>query len=432
MAGLDSKLTLLGGSAGLNPVNQGEGASFNFLTSDADDERQAPVMYSQSRSQAIPAAFSCQQILSTLLAGLDYNVLTKSAVPAILDHPAGALLEDPHPSIPRQTLFEEAFRDMFRNGNGALWISRRMRGTGYPARLEPCRIVQTRRDRGRFLYTIDIAAAAGIGNTRQVTVSESNLLHFRFAGYDFATGMSPSPIRLYAKNALGISDSIMRHMQTTLKKGAQSPVYIMMADGMDAGEENAEVDRLLKNATGLQNAGKPVPLPAGWKVIKTGFSSVDLQLVQVYGLSIADISRVYTMPLALINADERGSGWSANTLPDRWTGLIRTCLGGHAKRIEQEMAKKLLVPQDTGLRLVKADLTSLTMSTMEDAVTTFRNAVGGPFLVPNEARARLGYEQTDWGESPYPAPGSGSNSLDSGQGAGQSGSGSANVGASQQ
>jgi HK97 family phage portal protein len=146
----------------------------------------------------------------------------------------------------------------------------------------------------------------------------------------------------------------------------------------------AQIQELRKafedQAAGMNSGGIPI-LAGGLKFQQMSISSQDAQLVQAQDMSIADIARVYGVPLPLLGA-EPGTA-STETLVNHW---LSTSLGSLIELVERtyERAFRLNIPTQR----IQLDTDQLVRIDVKSRVEALTKGVQGGIFTPDEARAK--------------------------------------------
>ncbi len=355
------------------------------------DEPPSRVFVNPHTAMGVPAANACVSILAGTLARLPYQVTTRGPIfEPFAAHPAAALLENPSQTIDPLLFWESMGRALHTHGNSFAWIRRT--GTGVPFELEPADCASIQRREGRLVYTLSLAGDGFLGAAETVTAGAEDVLHLAGSGYDWRTGLSPSPIAHAARNALGMWLSATEHHASTMARGAHTPL-MFETDPIVKPEQAEEIrEKLEKKVSGFQRAGLSPVLPPGVKPSKTGFSSVDLQLIELLKFSIQDIARVWMVPLFLLQHFEKSSGgWTNSNLTEQWTNFVRFSLNTHIARYTSEFDVKLLRPAERRRYRTHIDTGPLVMGSLKDIAETMEVLTAKAAIwTPEEARAYTG------------------------------------------
>lgn len=356
------------------------------------------------------ALFACVSIMTGLFSRLPHEVYRRYGRFESVDRrsPLNDLLHQPAPHMTGHTLKELMYWDTFSNGNGVSEII--SSSDGYPVELAYCKLTgKLRRDTtSGMVYGVVYPRENGLMVNGEVEAR--NLLHFRWDGYDIFDGISPSPIETHAINTWGLHLASLKHQNVTLNKGFSARNVIETDAAIRPKTLIDFREKIQELYSGNINAGKVPILFPGMKANQLGWSSVDLQLIEILKYTVTDLARVYKIPLHLLQADERTSGWSGNSLPDRWLNFERVGVLPHSERFGAEMSFKLMPPplrnRHNGIRI---NTDSLTESNLPQMAKTVGELVTKRIWTPNEARERTGKRPLPGGDELISAPVGGAN-----------------------
>jgi HK97 family phage portal protein len=142
------------------------------------------------------------------------------------------------------------------------------------------------------------------------------------------------------------------------------------------------------------NAGRVAVLMDGTEWKPMSINSVDAQLIESYRLTIADVARVYRVPLAVIG--EMGGATFANTetLIRLW---LSTGLGYIVEHIELALDHLFGLPPGD---MIAFDLENLLRSDFAARVEGLTKGIQGGLFSPNEARGKEGLPRAEHGDEP--------------------------------
>ena len=354
-------------------------------------------------AMSVPAANTCVSILAGTLARLPYEVTTRGRIAEpVAEHPVAALLEQPSRAIDPLLFWESMGRELHTHGN-AFALIRRTAG-GDPLWLELADCASIERREGRLLYTLSLAGdGVMMGAAETVRVGSEDVLHLAGAGYDWRTGLAPSPITFHARNALGMWLSATEHHASSMARGAHTPLMFKTDPVYVRPEKIKEVrEEVEERYAGFMRAGKTPVLIPGIDPVKTGFSSVDMQLVELLKFSIEDIARVWMVPLFLLqHFNEKGTGgWTNSNLVEQAHAFEKYCLRTHIERYTSEFDVKLLRPSERQRYRTRIDTTPLVMGSLKEIAQTLEILVAKAAVwTPEEGREITGRGPVPDGQS---------------------------------
>lgn len=158
----------------------------------------------------------------------------------------------------------------------------------------------------------------------------------------------------------------------------------------------AEQIKILRDAWDQQSAGMAngkVPiLGGGLKFQPMSISSQDAQLVEAQKLSIADIARVFGVPLPVIGELENSTLNNVESLISMWLSMS---LGSLIENIESSMEKMFGFGNNDHIEL---DESALLRMDFESRISGLTKAVQGGVYTVNESRAKEGLHPIDGGD----------------------------------
>ena len=143
---------------------------------------------------------------------------------------------------------------------------------------------------------------------------------------------------------------------------------------------------------GFINAGRPPLLPPGFRIVQTGLSPHDIQLIELLKFTITDIARTWQVPLFLLQHFEQSTGgWANSNLAEQWTNFVRFSLKGHIERYTDEIDRKLMPMAMRKQRKSFIDVEPLIAGDMEAQAKIVETLVAKAAVwTPEEAREYTG------------------------------------------
>lgn len=348
-------------------------------------------------SQKHATVFACCSVIAGDLAKVPLHVYQRNAKGAetiVRDHPAAHLLnvesvEGVAAAVTRLSLvYAFALR-----GNGYAYAPRD--GAGELLLIEVIKGQNPsimRNGRARFYQFED-------GAQVQRTVPGRHVVHMRYMSDDGWTGRSPIEI---AAESIGIAmagqEAAARAASGTLVRG----IIKLAADSYKSDE--AEEQAAERIANHLRN-----PDLDGWPVMRhdetvqtLDLSASDQQLLESRKFDVTQICAGYRMPPVKVQFMENGV--RAN-VEQQSIDYLTDCLTHWAAQAEGQLGMALLTPAERAAGLfLRHDLDALMRATTKDRYDAYQRAVGGPIMVPNEARAIEGLGPIEGGDVLYPPP----------------------------
>ena len=196
-----------------------------------------------------------------------------------------------------------------------------------------------------------------------------------------------------AANSIAANSSITGH-QAAFFNNKASPSGILHTDQILTRDQMSQLRDAVASQSQGKNSGKIPVLGNGLKWQPMSLTSQDAQMVEAYGMTVESISRVFRVPLPMINSMAGSTFNNAETLM-AW--FLSSGLGFLLEHIELELNRLFNLPFRERVNFnTKALLRSDWKTQME--------ALGGGVLngiySPNEARAMVGLGAVEEGDEP--------------------------------
>ena len=165
-------------------------------------------------------------------------------------------------------------------------------------------------------------------------------------------------------------------------------------------EEQAQniVDRLKKDFSGSQNAGKFTIIPHGGKWEKMTFNAKESQLIESRQWNEQEVARLFGgAPLIVkLGLSQQSSTYASSTafLDDYFT----TSLLPYTTVIEQTIVRDLIAPEDRGKLYAKHNANIILRGSPEDRAKTNQARIQSFQMTPNEARADEDLDSVEGGD----------------------------------
>ena len=220
---------------------------------------------------------------------------------------------------------------------------------------------------------------------------QRDVLHFRlWTGTDPLKGESAIQA---AASAISANTAIVGH-QSSFFNNMTRPAGILSSDSQFTADQMAQLRQAWeKQSKGINSGGVPI-LGGGLKWQPLSLSNEDSQLVESYGLTTADISRVFRVPLPLIN-DMTGSTF--NNVEALMSFFLSNGLGFLVEHLEMELTRFFRLPPR---RKIHCDTGVLLRMDQKSKVDAYGEGVAKGIFAPNEARRKFGLGPVEGGDQP--------------------------------
>ena len=194
--------------------------------------------------------------------------------------------------------------------------------------------------------------------------------------------LGASPVELHA-NTIGLAKSAEMYASEYFDNGSIMLTGVLSSD-QPLKKEQLDIVRDSWNASGAGNLTRV--LPAGFKYERIALSPDEAQNIEARKLSAQDIARVFNVPPALIGLD--GNLTYSNTEQAGIFFAKHTILP-IARRIEQEVACKLLTPAQRRRYFMRFNIDDLMRGDMKTRAEYYNTMLQAGVLTPNEVRAQM-------------------------------------------
>jgi HK97 family phage portal protein len=250
-------------------------------------------------------------------------------------------------------------------------------------------------------------------------IDPRNIVHFRIGIDDQDHRLGLSPIKRLLRE-IASDQSATQYTDALLRNFGIPGLVVTVPQNSSLNEQQAdEIKQRIEQRFGYENRGNVGVLTAGATIAQFGFSPDQLNMKELHEVPETRICAVMGVPPVIAGLSS-GLGQSQNyasmkVIRENFTELTVVPLW----RMDAAKLNKELRPDFTAETTVRIgyDL-SMVRALQEDRnqlFTRLDNAVRTGWVLPNEARAEVGYAPKPWGEVPMPQPAP----LVSGGGAGQ-------------
>lgn len=333
----------------------------------------AGVPVSHYNAITMPAVWACISLIADTMAQLPVDVFQKvgDKREERPDHPASQLLKavgnaDMGPKI----VIGTAQTHVGGWGNGYLHIERNSHDQ--PKELWPLlpdrtvadiRAIEGRRVL-RYLTTVD---------GRQEPVKAKDVIHIRGYTHDGINGMSPIT---YARNAIGMGLAMEEYGSKFFANDAKSGGFLQYPGQLKPSARKNIQDSIMPEGEGLTEAHRPKILEEGMKYVPNTVSQEDSQFLESREFQIAEIARMYRVPLVLINSHQKDTAWGTG-IEQLMIGFVTWTMAPWVMRWEEELNRKLLTEDDRKKGFyIKFNLNGLMRGDMKTRADYYQKAFG--------------------------------------------------------
>jgi HK97 family phage portal protein len=225
-----------------------------------------------------------------------------------------------------------------------------------------------------------------------VTVfAEKSIWHLKLMGNGIS-GLSPLA---YQRNTLGIAQAAEKAVSNVYKNGAK-PSGVLKLDRLLTKQQRDEVREAFATLT-TGNNNRLMVLEKGTDFQAISLSPQDIELLSSRKFQISEICRWYGVPSVLVNDNNGTSTWGSG-IEQIMQGFYKLTLRPLLEKIEASMMVNLLTPDERRRMEIEFDFNALLRSDIKTMFESYKSAVNGSLMTPNEARRELNLQPVDAGD----------------------------------
>lgn len=310
------------------------------------------VHISEATALSITAVYACVRIIAGPIGQLPCEVLRregKKRVPAT-EHPAYWMLKrrpNPWMTAYKQRRLHVAHELLW--GNGYAVIVRN--GRGQAMELWPLlpEVTRPRVDDGRLVYdTVDQDGKAR-------TIQAEDVVHISSISHDGIVGLSRIALH---REALGLARVTEEFGASWFGQGSRSGGLLQLPAEVSEDARKKIEEQWRQTEAGLDNAHRVRLLPAGAVYTPLSIPPEDAQFLQTREFQIAEIARMYGVPLHMLESHQKSTSWGSG-IEQMSLGFVRYTLADHIEGYEQELENKLFTEEEREKYTVKFNLNGL-------------------------------------------------------------------------
>lgn len=327
--------------------------------------------------------YACVRVLSEAIAQLPLHVYkyTDKGKERVQQHPLFYLLHDqPNLEMTSFVFRETLMSHLLIYGNAYAQIIRNGRGEViglYP--LMPDRIKVDRDERNRLVYIYSRYDEANPNFKVQgdIILRQEDVLHIPGLGYDGLVGYSPIAM---AKNAIGISLACEEYGASFFGNGA-SPSGVLEHPGVIKNPERVR-DAWQKAYGGINNHRTAI-LEEGMKYTPISIPNNDAQFLETRKFQIAEIARLYRVPLHMIGDLEHAT---FSNIEQQSLEFVKYTLDPWLIRWEQSLQKALLSESEKKQYFIKFNVDGLLRGDYASRMQGYATARQNGWMSANDIR----------------------------------------------
>lgn len=312
----------------------------------------AGVPVSEFTALNLPVVYACVNRIANPVARFPLKIMRKTdagGAVEVLDHPLSVRLGTrPNDFMSSRTLRKTVQAQALLWGNGYCEIERNGRGQGVG--LWPLLADRTRpvRDGDRLFYGTNIGG-------RRVEIDQEDVIHIMDQSTDGYVGLSQIAM---ARQAIGMGLAMEEFGAKFFANDAKSGGFLLHPGKLSAtahqnlkgpnGEKRADPSNpasRLEAQGGLDNAHRVKVLEEGMKFVTTTIPPEDAQFLGSREFQIAEVARIYDVPLVLLQSHEKSTSWGSG-IEQLMIGFVRQTIDPWVDAWEQELNWKLFTEEE--------------------------------------------------------------------------------------
>jgi HK97 family phage portal protein len=336
--------------------------------------------------EAVPAAASCINLISTLIASLPATIMQNGAE-APSTTPAVRITDRPSEHMSWPTTINSYVRDLLKFGNAIAWVIRDGRGapTGLvyvPWSWLAPRIVSSSEGRKLAFDVQSKSMQAELLGLPPRLLSD-DVMHSKLASSD---GVLGSGILQRCPAAVREGAEISRQTLATFKNQLR-PSAVLTAPNFLTPDQRRRKDEWVSDFAGSLNSGKVPLLEGGFKLEPMAISSTDAEFTAHRRLATIQIAAALGVPSELIQQSESRAPTDLSTFI---TTLAQVALVPVIREIECAFQFSVLGTGSDLSLVIEAD--GLQRGNYQTAVSGLTALVQSGVISANEAREQFGFE----------------------------------------
>ncbi|SFH83292.1 phage portal protein [Bradyrhizobium sp. cf659] len=290
------------------------------------------------------------------------------------EHPLYSLLHDAPNSFSAAALFRtQLMADALLQPHGGFALINRVDG-GKPAEL-------IRLDPRTNPVAVDDSDIEPTYKLDGREIDGADLIHLPTPAYDPRKGLVGE-----GREAIALALVLERHAARLFGKGAR-PSGVLTSKGNATAEAIAKVATAWNAAHGGNKSGGTAILPADFNWQSLTLNSVDAQFLEMRTYAVAEIARLWRVPLHMLMQVDRAQPRSIEAIGQEF---LSQALLPRLKSFEQELELKLLTPEERKQYCIEFNVDGFARADLLARAQALSATVSARILNPNEAR-QLGF-----------------------------------------
>lgn len=333
----------------------------------------------------LTTVWSCVRLISETIATLPlpvYRIDKNGRKNPAYDHPLYPVLHDmPNWNMTACEFWECMVASICLWGNA--YAKKTYTKAGKLTELDPLRpdwMHVYRNARNAIVYRYpDATSAGGFRDYR-----EEEIFHLKGFGNNGLTGLSPIS---YARHSLGNAMAIEQAAGSAFKNMV-APIGVLTSDQLlSKAQQDQYLAGLADKFQGAMNAGKIMPLMAGFKFQPVSINPEDMQMLESRAFSVEEICRIFRVPPFMVGHHEKSTSWGTG-IEQQLIAFQALALRPYLVRIEQAIRKSLISPEEWGQVTAEFNLEGLLRADSHGRAEFYAVMVEKGIFTRNEVRAK--------------------------------------------
>lgn len=346
-------------------------------------------------SLTVSTVFACVGLLSESIAQLPMKVISNNK--ELANHPLQKLINRPNSFQTGFELREWMMTSLCLTGNAYLYIVRD--GRGNPRELLPLRAGSVSVSQGSDW---GLTFFVSCNNVNRVVPSQ-DILHIKYRTLDGVHGISPIG---YARDSIALALSTQKYGNNYFKNSA-TPKGILSYSGELTEEAAANLKESWQKAFAGDSSFTTAVLEDSLKYQPLSVSNEDAQFLQTREFTVAEIARIFRVPLHEIQCTTGTTSWGSG-IEQMSIGFVSRTLMPWIRRIE-EVFNTCLVPDGENIE-IRLNVEGFLRGDTASRYAAYATAIQNGIMSPNECRAKERLEPYPGGEKYQMALNMGTNS----------------------
>lgn len=278
-------------------------------------------------------------------------------------------------------LHGDAFAEILRSSSGRI--------TGliplHPDRVRPI----ATSDGMRLVYEVQpdrTIESPSIAASRIRVIDQDDMMHVPGLGFNGLRGLSPlrHALRVPTRVAISAQDFSAQFLENMAR-----PDFSLQTDGNLTDAQFARIQAKIDEHKGPLNAGRPMILEGGLKIVPLTMPLEEMQLLETRKFQVEEIARIYGVPAFMIGHTEKTTSWGSG-VEQMGAGFVRYSLRADLNAFTNEINRKFF---RTASRVAEFDTRELERADTNTLYASLRVALGRageqPFMTLSEVREFL-------------------------------------------